>query len=232
MTASAATIFALSSGVVPAGIAIVRMSGPKVRGALETLIDSVPEPRRAHLTSIRGAEGTLIDRGLVLFFPGPASFTGEDVAELHVHGGRAVVSAVLGRLGGLPGFRPAEPGEFTRRAFVNGRLDLTEVEGLADLIRADTEAQRRQAVRQASGALKEVFEGWRARLVNARAMVEAELDFADEEDVSSILRMRRMFPVRYRISRGRRQPRSPRRSGCSSRTSIVESASVTARRWF
>jgi tRNA modification GTPase len=128
-------------------------------------------------------DGTLIDRGLVLFFPGPGSFTGEDVAELHVHGGRAVVSAVLARLGQVPGLRPAEPGEFTRRAFLNGRVDLTEVEGLSDLIQAETEAQRRQAVRQASGGLREIFDGWRARLVKARAMVEAELDFADEEDV-------------------------------------------------
>jgi tRNA modification GTPase len=118
-----------------------------------------------------------------MFFPGPASFTGEDVAEFHVHGGRAVVAAVLDRLGSLPGMRPAEAGEFTRRAFLNGRVDLTEVEGLSDLIQAETEAQRRQAVRQASGALAQVFDGWRGRLVTARAMVEAELDFADEEDV-------------------------------------------------
>lgn len=180
---SAATIFALSSGAVPAGIAVVRISGPQVQAVLETLIDSVPEPRKARLASISGADGSPIDCGLVLFFAGPHSFTGEDVAELHVHGGRAVVSAVLARLGELPGLRPAEAGEFTRRAFLNGRVDLTEVEGLSDLILAETEAQRRQAVRQASGALRQVFDGWRSRLVRARAMVEAELDFADEEDV-------------------------------------------------
>jgi tRNA modification GTPase len=179
----AATIFALSSGAVPAGIAIVRMSGPAVRSALETLIDSVPEPRKASLAFIRWADRSVIDRGLVVFFPGPRSVTGEDVAELHVHGGRAVVAALLQRLGEIPGTRPAEPGEFTRRAFQNGRIDLTEAEGLADLINAETEAQRRQAVRQASGTLRATFDGWRSRLVKARAMVEAELDFADEEDV-------------------------------------------------
>lgn len=168
---------------MPAGIAIVRMSGPHVRPVLETLVDSVPEPRRAALASVRFADGSVIDRGLVLFFPAPGSFTGEDVAELHVHGGRAVLSAVLARLAQFPGLRPAEPGEFTRRAFLNGRVDLTEVEGLADLIQAETEAQRRQAVRQSSGVLREVFDGWRARLVRARALVEADLDFADEEDV-------------------------------------------------
>lgn len=125
----------------------------------------------------------MLDTGLVLYFPGPASFTGEDVVEFHVHGGRAVVSAVLGRLMAMDGLRPAEPGEFTRRAFLAGRLDLTEVEGLADLIRAETEAQRRQALRQASGMFRRHLEAWRSRLVAARAMVEAELDFADEEDV-------------------------------------------------
>jgi len=118
-----------------------------------------------------------------MFFPGPRSFTGEDVAELHVHGGRAVLAALLGTLGELPGLRPAEPGEFTRRAFANGRMDLTEVEGLADLVAAETEAQRRLALRQASGVFRAVAEGWRSRLIRARAMIEAELDFADEEDV-------------------------------------------------
>src|SRR5262245_52363307 len=126
-TGSVPTIFALSSGGLPAGIAVIRVSGPGVRLALETLIDSIPEPRRAVLASLRDDGGSVIDRGLVLYFPGPASFTGEDIAEFHVHGGRAVVAALLARLGGLPGFRPAEAGEFTRRAFVNGRMDLTEV---------------------------------------------------------------------------------------------------------
>lgn len=147
------------------------------------MVDSFPEPRRAMLTVVREADGSVIDRGLVVFFPAPQSFTGEDVVEFHVHGGRAVVAALLAQLGRIPGFRPAEPGEFTRRAFLNGRVDLTAVEGLADLIQADTEAQRRQAVRQASGALREVFDSWRTRLIRVRALVEAELDFADEDDV-------------------------------------------------
>jgi len=170
------TIFALSSGSVPAGVAVVRLSGQHVRFALETLMDSVPEPRRATLRLLRGGDGSAIDRGIVLYFPGPGSVTGEDVAELHLHGGRAVVAAILGHVGALAGLRPAEPGEFTRRAFLNGRMDLTEVEGLADLISAETEAQRRQAMRQASGSLRGVFDDWRERLVRARALVEAELE--------------------------------------------------------
>ncbi|HEY5080981.1 MAG TPA: tRNA uridine-5-carboxymethylaminomethyl(34) synthesis GTPase MnmE [Bauldia sp.] len=177
------TIFALSSGLPPAGVAIVRVSGPGVRFGLETLIDSVPEPRRAILRSVRARDGGIIDRALVLFFPRPASFTGEDVAELHLHGGRAVVAAALAALGALPGFRPAEPGEFTRRAFANQRMDLTQVEGLADLIAAETEGQRRQALRQADGALGRQYESWRSALVRARALIEAELDFAEEEDI-------------------------------------------------
>ncbi len=183
VTGKRSTIFALSSGPPPAGVAVVRISGPEARTVLETMIGSLPEPRKARLATIRDAEGGEIDRGLVLFFPGPASFTGEDVAELHVHGGRAVIAAVLTRLAGFPGLRAAEAGEFTRRAFAAGRMDLTEIEGLADLVRAETEAQRRQAVRQASGALRAAADEWRKLLVRARAMVEAELDFADEEDV-------------------------------------------------
>jgi tRNA modification GTPase len=180
---SSDTIFALSSGPPPAGVAIIRVSGPAVRFGLETLIDSIPEPRRATLHSIRGSDGNTLDHGLVLFFPAPASFTGEDVAEFHVHGGRAVVAAMLSALEALPGFRPAEAGEFARRAFANQRLDLTQVEGLADLVTAETEAQRRQALRQADGALGRLYDGWRERLVRARALIEAELDFPDEEDV-------------------------------------------------
>lgn len=159
------------------------MSGRGVRFGLETLVDSVPEPRKAILRFIKGCDGVALDRGLVFFFPGPASFTGEDVAELHVHGGRAVVAAILDRLSGLEGFRPAEPGEFTRRAFVNQRLDLTQAEGLADLVAAETDAQRRLALRQAGGALRDLYEGWRARLIRDRALIEADLDFSDEEDV-------------------------------------------------
>ena len=177
------TIYALSSGPPPSGVAVIRVSGPGVRAALISLTGSLPEPRRATLRSVRDEDAALLDRGIVLFFPDPDSFTGEDVAELQVHGGRAVIAAVLGALERLPGFRAAEAGEFTRRAFVNGRVDLTEVEGLADLIAAETEAQRWQALRQADGELRRVFEGWRGRLVGARALIEAELDFADEEDV-------------------------------------------------
>src|SRR5690606_20188898 len=130
------TIFALSSGPPPAGVAVIRLSGPGTRFGLETLIDSIPEPRNATLRLIKSEDGQILDQGLVLFFPAPASFTGEDVAELHVHGGRAVIAAVLRVLGGLEGFRPAEAGEFTRRAFLNRRMDLTQVEGLADLVAA------------------------------------------------------------------------------------------------
>jgi tRNA modification GTPase len=178
------TIFALSSGQPPAAIAVVRISGPRAGSALEALIGRVPQPRRAVLARVRDPEtGEVIDSGLALWFPGPASETGEDIAELQLHGGRAVVAGVLAALGRLDGLRLAEPGEFTRRAFENGRLDLTEVEGLADLIYAETEAQRRQAYRQLRGALGERAEGWRTQLIEALALVEARIDFADEGDV-------------------------------------------------
>ncbi|MCZ4289519.1 tRNA uridine-5-carboxymethylaminomethyl(34) synthesis GTPase MnmE [Hoeflea alexandrii] len=177
------TIFALSSGSPPAGVAVVRISGPGVRFGLETVVGVVPPARRAHLAHLRDESGQVLDHGLILFFPGPKSFTGEDVAELQIHGGRASVSAVLAVLSKLPGFRLAEPGEYTKRAFENGRMDLTAVEGLSDLIRAETESQRRQAVGQAEGALRELYEAWARRITHARAMVEAELDFSDEEDI-------------------------------------------------
>ncbi|HET9904684.1 MAG TPA: tRNA uridine-5-carboxymethylaminomethyl(34) synthesis GTPase MnmE [Xanthobacteraceae bacterium] len=182
------TIFALSSGRPPAAIAVVRVSGPRAREALERLTGRVPEPRRAALALVRDPErGEAIDQALSLWFPGPASETGEDMAELQLHGGRAVIAAALEALGRLPGFRPAEAGEFTRRAFLNGRLDLTAVEGLADLIGAETEAQRRQAVRQLRGALGKRAEGWRAQLVSLQARIEAGLDFSDESDVPADL---------------------------------------------
>ncbi|WP_417692268.1 tRNA uridine-5-carboxymethylaminomethyl(34) synthesis GTPase MnmE [Roseibium sp.] len=178
------TIFALSSGAVPSGVAVIRLSGPHVREALTALVGTVPAPRQSSLRKLKDpVSGDVIDEALVLFFAGPASFTGEDVAELQCHGGRAVVARLLEVLSGLKGHRPAEPGEFTRRAFDRGRMDLTEVEGLADVIAAETEAQRKQAVRQMGGALGELYEGWRKRLIHMRAMVEAEFDFADEEDV-------------------------------------------------
>ena len=177
------TIFALSTGAPPAGVAVVRLSGSSVRFGLETLVGSIPEPRRASLRSVRARGGEVIDKGLVLFFPVPASFTGEDMAELHLHGGRAVVAAILAELETLSGFRAAEAGEFTRRAFANQRMDLTQVEGLADLILAETEAQRRQALRQADGVLRRLYDGWRDQLIRARALIEAELDFPEEDDV-------------------------------------------------
>lgn len=177
------TIFALSSGNPPAGVAIVRISGPNVRFGVETLVGQIPAARRATFCDITDRNGLRLDRGLVLFFPSPHSFTGEDVAELHIHGSRATVAAILAALSDLKGFRLAEPGEFTRQAFENGKLDLTEVEGLSDLIRAETESQRRQALLQADGGLRSLYEGWARRLTHARAMIEAELDFSDEDDI-------------------------------------------------
>ncbi|HEX8365642.1 MAG TPA: tRNA uridine-5-carboxymethylaminomethyl(34) synthesis GTPase MnmE [Allosphingosinicella sp.] len=176
------TIFALSSGAPPAAIAVVRISGPRADAALEALVRELPEPRRAMLARVRHGDDE-IDRALVLRFPGPESATGEDVAELHLHGGRAVVAAVLGALRGLEGLREAEPGEFTRRAFLNGRIDLAEAEGLADLLSAETEAQRRAAQALAGGTLSRQVELWRERILGLAAELEADLDFADEGDV-------------------------------------------------
>jgi tRNA modification GTPase len=178
------TIFALSSGPPPAAIAVIRVSGPAARLAFERLIGRVPEPRRAALVQVHDpASGVLLDEALALWFPGPRSETGEDLAELQIHGGRAVIAAVLKGLGELPGFRLAEPGEFTRRAFEAGRLDLTAVEGLADLVGAETEAQRRQALGQLRGLLGGRAEAWRERLIEALALVEAGIDFSEEGDV-------------------------------------------------
>lgn len=178
------TIAALSSGQGKAGIAVVRISGPGVRDVLSVMAGGVPVPRKAVVRAITDpVRAFTIDRGIVLWFPGPASFTGEDMAELHVHGGRAVVAAVLAGLRSLE-VRAAEPGEFARRAFENGKLDLTEAEGLADLIDAETEGQRRQAQRQAEGELGRLYDGWRSRLIGAMAQVEAAIDFSDEGDVA------------------------------------------------
>lgn len=177
------TIFALSSGGLPSGVAVIRVSGPGCRETLASLVGSVPPPRVAALRSIRDRNGSFLDQGLVIFFPAPASFTGEDTAELHIHGGRATVLAVLHALASLPGLRAAEAGEFSRRAFHNGKLDLVEVEGLADIVAAQTEMQRRLALEHAAGGVSKLYEDWTRRLTHARAMIEAELDFADEEDV-------------------------------------------------
>jgi tRNA modification GTPase len=177
------TVFALSSGQGRAGIAVIRISGDRARSALETLTGrAVPAARRASVRRLADpASGEQLDEALVLWLPGPATVTGEDMAELHVHGSRAVVGGVLDALGTLDGLRLAEPGEFTRRAFANGRMDLTQVEGLADLIDAETAGQRRLALAQAQGALAGRCSEWRNRLVRALALVEAEIDFSDEE---------------------------------------------------
>ena len=184
MSMNRPTIFALSSGQLPAAVAVVRICGPGARPALETLTGRVPDPRRATLARVRDpASGEVIDEALALWFPGPRSETGEDMAELQLHGGRAIVAAVLEALGKIEGCRPAEPGEFTRRAFENGRLDLTAIEGLADLIAADTAAQRRQAFRQLKGLIGDRAEAWRRQIIEALALVEARIDFSDEADV-------------------------------------------------
>lgn len=177
------TIFALSSGRLPSGVAVVRASGPKVRFIIETILGSGIEPRYAAYKTFRSRNGDAIDRGLALFFPGPHSFTGEDCVEFHLHGGIAVVEKLLQELGEIVGCRIAEAGEFTRRAFTNGKMDLTIAEGLVDLIAAETEGQRRLALQVASGAQRQLYTEWRQKLVRARAFIEAELDFADESDV-------------------------------------------------
>ena len=180
------TIFALSSGTPPAAIAIMRLSGAGAFAAVMALAGTLPEPRVATLRSLRDpASGALLDRALVLLFPGPDSATGEDVAELHLHGGRAVVRAVDAVLAELPGLRAAEAGEFTRRALVNGRIDLTEAEGLADLLAAETEAQRRAAIASAEGGLRRCIDQWSARTVALAARIEAAIDHEDEEDVGA-----------------------------------------------
>ncbi len=178
--AEADTIFALASGAGRAAVAVLRLSGTDSARILAAIGGRVPAPRRASLRRLRGADGQALDRALVLWLPGPASYTGEDSAELHLHGGRAVVDAVADALAGL-GARPAEPGEFTRRAFLNGRMDLTEAEGIADLIEAETEAQRRQALRQTEGALARLLQAWAGRLRLLLAEQEALIDFPDED---------------------------------------------------
>ena len=179
------TIYALSSGAPPAAIAVVRISGPRADAALKALAGRLPEPRVAALAELR-AGGQVLDNALIIRFPGPHSATGEDIAELHLHGGRAVVAAVRAALSALPGLRAAEPGEFTRRAFENGRIDLAEAEGLADLLAAETEAQRRAAVALAGGALSRQIEAWQARLLALSVQLEAALDFSDEADVGEL----------------------------------------------
>lgn len=187
MPGTTKTIFALSSGSLPSGVAVIRVSGPMAGDAGKALCGDLPPPRHAGLRTIRQPEnGETLDRGLVLWMPGPSSFTGEDSLELHVHGGRAVVDSILHALGRLKNCRLAEAGEFSLRAFENGRMDLTEAEGLADLITAQTELQRRQAILQSGGALRRKLEAWRQELIRIRAMIEAGLDFSDEDDLSKL----------------------------------------------
>lgn len=178
------TIFALSSGAPPAAIGVIRISGPAAGEALRVLAGRQPAPRRAGLLRLRDAEGGMLDEALVLWLPGPRTATGEDMAELHCHGGRAVIAAVEAALAAVPELRRATPGEFTRRAFANGRIDLAEAEGLADVLSAETELQRRSAIAMAGGVLSRQVEEWRARVLAASAAVEAVLDFADEDDVA------------------------------------------------
>lgn len=180
------TIFAVSSGAPPAAIAVLRISGARAFAAVQQLAGDVPVARHAALRTLRDTHGEPLDQALVLVFPGPRSATGEDLAELHLHGGRAVVRAVEMALGAMEGLRAAEAGEFTRRALLNGRLDLTAAEGLGDLLMAETEAQRRAAVRTAGGAVRRHAEDWTARLVGIAARIEAELDHGDEDDVAGV----------------------------------------------
>ncbi|UPJ49860.1 tRNA uridine-5-carboxymethylaminomethyl(34) synthesis GTPase MnmE [Bradyrhizobium sp. 200] len=181
------TIFALSSGRPPSAIALVRVSGPQAGKVAMALAGKLPTPRMATRALLRDVGQRPIDDAVVLWFPGPASATGEDVAEFHVHGGRAVLAALLAALSAFEDVRPAEPGEFTRRAFENGKLDLTEAEGLDDLIHADTDRQRRQALRQLNGLLGDRARDWRTRIIEASALIEAAIDFSDEGDVPAEL---------------------------------------------
>lgn len=178
------TIFALSSGAPPAAIAVLRVSGPQAGSAMFALLGRNQKPRHATSAIVRDARGEDIDRALVLWLPGPHSATGEDTLELHCHGGRAVIRAVEAALAALPGLRTATPGEFTRRAFGNGKIDLAEAEGLADLLTAETELQRQSAIAMASGAFSHQVTQWRDRLLQQSAALEAVLDFGDEDDVA------------------------------------------------
>lgn len=180
------TIYALSSGRPPAAIAVVRVSGPAVARVATRLSGALPYPRRATLRTLRDDAGQALDRALVMFFPGPGSATGEDLLELHLHGGRAVVAAVETVLGHMPGLRRAEPGEFTRRALSNGRIDLAQAEGLADLLEAETDAQRRNALALSDGVLSQRADRWMTALSDAAAMVEAAIDYDGEDEVGQV----------------------------------------------
>ena len=187
MTSDRTTIAALSSGAVPSGIAAIRLSGPRVRDVLLALSGALPAPRRLSLRTLRDAKGQPLDKALVVYFPAPNSFTGEDCAELHLHGSRAVVAAVLAAVRETEGVVLAGAGDFTRRAFEAGKLDLTSVEGIGDLIVAETESQRQQALMRSSGQLAREVALWRGELIALQAEIEARLDFSDEDDVGETL---------------------------------------------
>lgn len=180
------SIFAVSSGLPPAAIAVLRISGPACQAVADLFHRGLPQPRRASLRKIVDSRGSILDEALILWFPGPTTATGEDLLEWHLHGGRAVVRAVEGALADIPGLRPAEPGEFTRRAFANGRIDLAEAEGLADLLSAETESQRINALRMAGGEFSRVVDRWTNNVLNLSARVEAAIDFDDEDDVAPL----------------------------------------------
>ncbi|HET9628913.1 MAG TPA: tRNA uridine-5-carboxymethylaminomethyl(34) synthesis GTPase MnmE [Novosphingobium sp.] len=180
------TIFALSSGAAPAAIAVIRISGPQAGAALEQLSGRLPPPRRAVTASLRNPDGDLLDRALVLWLPGPHTATGEDCAELHLHGGRAVIATVERTLAQLPGLRRAGAGEFTRRAFINGKIDLAEAEGLADLLSAETELQRQAALALSAGSFSRQVDAWRLAVLTLSAQVEAVLDFSEDDDIGAL----------------------------------------------
>ena len=204
MTRARDTIYALSSGTLPSGVAVVRISGMRCADILQALCGEAVTPRLASLRWIRRRNGERIDKGLVLHFPGPDSFTGEDCLELQLHGGRAVIEALLDELSGFPDTRHAEAGEFSRRAFDNGKLDLVEIEGLADLIAAETEMQRRLALEQSSGALSALYTAWADRLTRIRALIEAELDFPEEDDIPGAM-SDRLWPQLEALARDMRE---------------------------
>lgn len=185
---SSDTIYALSSGAGLAGVAIIRVSGPKSRGVVKALCGRLPKERRATLIPLRAVDGSVIDHGLVLWFPAPRSFTGEDTAEFHLHGGPAIAEAMFRTLEAMDGLRSAGPGEFTRRAFANGKMDLLEAEGLADLIAAKSERQRRQALFHSEGKASETIAAWRREIVEILARLEAAIDFVEEADVTAEVR--------------------------------------------
>lgn len=208
------TVFALSSGAPPAAIAVVRVSGPLAGRSIEMLAGRLPAARRASLSELREpGTGDVLDRALILWFPGPGTATGEDLAEFHLHGGRSVVAAVVAALGRMDGLREARPGEFTRRAFEHGRIDLAQAEGLSDLLAAETQSQRKAALALAGGSLSRRVEEWQLRLLNLSAQLEAAIDFSDEGDVDEDLPAEwreKLAAFEEEVRRSLRAPRAER----------------------